>query len=54
MDAPQGTTWKEMCVYACDRDYWRARVRGLKQSRVMVGAGSHIEKSSTVSFTINA
>ena len=53
MDAPQDITWKELCTYACDRDFWRARVRGLKQPRVTVEVGPHIEEATTVSFTIS-
>jgi hypothetical protein len=53
MDAPQNTTWRELCTYACDRDYWRARVRGLRQSRVTVEERSHIEEATTVPFTIS-
>ena len=55
MDAPTTTSWRELCTYACDRDYWRARVRGLRQSRVRVAmeAGPHIEEATTVPFTIS-
>ena len=53
MDAPQNTTWRELCAYACDRDYWRARVRGLKQPRVTVETGPHTEEATTVPFTIS-
>ena len=31
MDAPTRDSWRCLCTYACDRDYWRARVRAMKQ-----------------------
>ena len=31
MDAPRTTSWRELKTYALDRDYWRARVRVMKQ-----------------------
>ena len=54
MDAPTTDTWKELCTYAWDRDYWRARVRALRQPRVTtVTLGSHRENEMTVLFTIS-
>ena len=54
MDAPTTDTWKELCTYAWDRDYWRARVRSLRQPRVTtVTLGSHRENEMTVPFTIS-
>ena len=53
MDAPRHDTWKELCTYACNRDYWRARVRGLRQSRVTIESGPHIAAASTAPFTIS-
>ena len=29
MDAPTTKSWYELCAYACDREYWKARVRSL-------------------------
>ena len=53
MDAPKHNSWRELCTYACDKDYCRARVRGLKQPRVSVETGSHIEEATTAPFTIS-
>ena len=53
MDAPKHNSWRELCTYTCDREYWRARVRGLKQPRVSVETGSHIEEATTAPFTIS-
>ena len=53
MDAPRHITWKELCTYACDRNFWRTRVRGLRQPRVTITTGSHIEPATTTPFTIS-
>ena len=53
MDSPQHTTWRELCTYTCDRDHWIARVRGLRQIRVTVEMGTHIEEATTGPFTIS-
>ena len=52
MDAPTHQTWKELCTYAVDRDYWRARVRSMKQPRIRV-EGPEVIPSSSNPFTIN-
>ena len=31
MDAPETNSWRELCTYSCDSDYWRTRVRALRQ-----------------------
>ena len=37
MDAPRTTSWRELTTtYSLGRDYWRARVRAMKQPRVTV------------------
>ena len=55
MDAPKTNSWRELCTYACDRDYWRARVRAMKQPRVTtVSLGHHRENEMTVPFTISS
>ena len=55
MDASETETWKELRAYAKDRDYWRARVRALRQPRVTtVNLGSHREGDMTVPFTISS
>ena len=57
MDAPPHSSWRELCAYACtdDREYWRARVRAMKQPRVSVSVslGAHVEPEQTVAFTIS-
>ena len=54
MDAPETSSWRELCTYACDRDYWRTRVRDLRQPRVTtVNIGSHHEAELTIPFTVS-
>ena len=54
MDAPKTDSWRELCTYAWDRDYWRARVRSLRQPKVStVHWGPHTEPSMTVPFTVS-
>ena len=53
MDAPQTDSWRELCTYAWDRDYWKERVRTLRQPRVTVTLGPHREPSQEFSFTIS-
>ena len=54
MDAPATDTRKELCTYEWDREYWRARVRSLRQPRVTtVTLGPHRENEITVPFTIS-
>ena len=54
MDAPQTESWRMLCEYAADREYWKTRVRAMKQPRVGVEInGPQVEVSETLSFTIN-
>ena len=53
MDAPSTTSWRELTTHAMDKDYWRARVRAMKQPRVTVDMGTHIEEGETLSFTVS-
>ena len=53
MDAPKTDSWRELCTYALDRDYWRARVRSLRQPRVTVSMGSHHEPGAEFAFTVS-
>ena len=32
MDTPKTKSWRELCTYACDREYWRARARVLHEA----------------------
>ena len=55
MDAPDVNSWRELCCRAVTRDYWKARVRSMKQPRVTVEVnGPHFEEGETISFTINS
>ena len=53
MDAPPHQTWRELCSYAVDRDYWRARVRSMKQPRIRV-EGPEVIEGGWNPFTISA
>ena len=52
MDAPSHKSWRELCTYAVDRDYWRARVRAMKQPRIRV-EGPEIISSTCNPFTVS-
>ena len=52
MDTPKTDSWRELCSYACDREYWRSPVRALRQPRMTtIVLGSHREGGATVPFT---
>ena len=54
MDAPATNSWYELCAYALDREYWRSRVRALRQPSITtVTLGSHYEEGMTVPFTVS-
>ena len=54
MDAPATDSWRELCTYACDREYWRTRVRALRQPRVTtISLGPHHEAAATMPFTVS-
>ena len=53
MDAPVVGSWKELCTYAMDREYWRTRVRKMKQPRVHIQMGPHVAEGSWAPFTIS-
>ena len=54
MDAPKTDSWHELRAYARDRDYWRSRVKALRQPRVTtIQLGPHREGGVTVPFTIS-
>ena len=55
MDAPATDSWYELCKYALDREYWRSRVRALRQPSITtVTLGSHYyEEGMTVPFTVS-
>ena len=35
MDAPETDSWHCLLKYAADRDYWRVRVRAMRQPRIV-------------------
>ena len=53
MDAPTTRSWRELCTYAADREYWKARVRKMKQPRVHIQVGSHVVEGAWAPFTIS-
>ena len=55
MDAPRHDSWRELMKYAADRDWWRARVRALRQQPlVQVQMGSHmVEGADRLPFTVS-
>ena len=53
MDAPTTSSWKELCTFAVNREYWRARVRKMKQPRVHIQLGSHVVEGAWAPFTIS-
>ena len=52
MDAPSHNSWRELKKYAMDRDYWRARVRSMRQPRIRV-EGPEIMEGGCNPFTIS-
>ena len=55
MDAPTMKSWRELKQYAEDRDYWKARVRSLRQRPVVsVALGKHVVEGSWAPFTISS
>ena len=54
MDTPATDSWRELWTYACDREYWKTRVRALRQPRITtVTFGPHDEDGMTVPFTVS-
>ena len=55
MDIPKVKSWRALCTYAIDEDYWNARVRALGQNPVLeVNMSGHIEPEAEFAFTINS
>ena len=42
MDVPKVKSCEKLTVYAADRDYWKARVKCMRQLAVNVKLGSHV------------
>ena len=55
MDAPRHDSWRELTKYAADRDWWRERVRSLRQQPIVrVQMGSHVvEGVERLPFTVS-
>ena len=54
MDAPKVKPWRELGLLACDKDYWKARVRSMRQQPlVRVDIGKHVEAGSWALGTIH-
>ena len=54
MDAPKSSSWKELCTYAVNREYWRERVRKMRQPRISVQIGPHVVEGSWAPFTVSS
>ena len=55
MDAPETRSWRELTTYEWDKDYWRTRVRAMRQPRVTVEVSGMVRKlwKATLSFTVS-
>ena len=55
MDAPKHSSWRELQKYAADRDWWRVRVRALRQEPIVrVQMGPHVvEGAERLPFTVS-
>ena len=55
MDAPKVKSWYELGAYAWDKEYWKARVRSMRQRPVVrIDIGKHVEASSWAPFTVSS
>ena len=55
MDAPKMSSWRELTQFAADRDFWKTRVRRLRQDPlVKVTVGQHVEEGRWAPFTISS
>ena len=55
MDAPKTRSWRELLYYAQDREYWKARVRSMRQQPVVsVHIGTHVEEGGWAPFTVSS
>ena len=55
MDAPNVASWRELCMWADDRDKWRTRVRALRAPKIGVttSIGHHVVLASDFTFSIS-
>ena len=55
MDSPKTKSWRELMQYAADKEYWKARVRVMRQCPVVnVNMGTHVEDGSWAPFTVSS
>ena len=55
MDVPRAKSWCELATYTNDKEYWRTRVRSMRQqSVVQVDVGRHVEAGSWAPFTVSS
>ena len=55
MDAPKTDSWRELKTYVEDRDFWKARVRCLRQQPVVsVKLDTHVVDESWSLFTVSS
>ena len=55
MDAPKTRSWRELKAYAEDKEYWKARVRCMRQRPVVtIDVGAHVEAGSWAPFTVSS
>ena len=55
MDAPKVKSWHELRLFACDKEYWKARVRSMRQQPVVrVDIGKHVESGCWAPFTVSS
>ena len=54
MDAPKSKSWRELTTYAADREFWKAKVRRMRQQPVVrIRMGGHVETGSWAPFTVS-
>ena len=55
MDAPKVKSWHELRLFACDKEYWKARVRSMRQQPVVrVDIDKHVESDCWAPFTVSS
>ena len=46
MDASVTESWRELTTYGCNKEWWRSRVRTLRQPWMRVEIGEHVEEGA--------
>ena len=55
MDTPKGKSWRETLVFAEDKEFWKSRVRSMRQQPVFhVELDKHVVEGSWSSFTVSS